>query len=141
MSSDAYAFCPKCGSLKKEKKICKACTNILRTKEKSKRIANEQKRLKIPQQRKEEHYAQIRQKKSKSKKKNRVSIRYSDTMGIEWIFEPDTDYKRTRVNFCIKCRKNKLHYAGWWVRAGGQYAASDTAKRIFICSDCWKPKK
>ena len=136
-----FAFCPKCGSLKEEKKICRACTNIIRTKEKSVRIVKESERLLKPQQRKAEHYAKIQKQKEKErKKKHHVSIRYSDSLGIEWIFDPENIYSKKIVNFCVKCRKNKVHYAGWWVRACGQYAP-DNAKRIFICSDCWKPKR
>ena len=66
----------------------------------------------------------IEKQKAKEKKKKPFSIRYSDTLGIEWIFEPDYEEQQAkRVNFCVKCRKNRLHYAGWWVKAGGPYAS------------------
>ena len=123
-------------------KICKSCTNIIRTKEKSERIAREEEKRGETRKIKSDYYKQRKlEQKKVAKKKRPFSIRYSDTMGVEWLFEPDYEEQQARrVNFCVKCRKNRLHYAGWWVRAGGPYGSSDTNKRIFICSECWKPK-
>ena len=68
-------------------------------------------------------------------------VRYSEGGGLDYYYEIDPVIKRTKLNYCIKCKQSKLCYAGFWVRAGGRYAPEDSRKRIFICSDCWKPNK
>ena len=134
-----YTFCSSCGSLKESNKICLACTNIIRTKQKSDRIAKELESFSKSRQIKEKFYQ--KKKKAKQQKKKTYSIKYSDALGLEWHFETNEEESRKKVNYCVKCKQNRLHYAGWWVKAGGRYASSETNKRIFICSQCWKPKK
>ena len=73
--------------------------------------------------------------------KPKTIIRFSEAGGFDFSYEIDTDIRSTRLNYCVKCKKSKLCYAGTWVRAGGRYAPEDSRKRIFICTDCWKPNK
>ena len=134
----SYEFCPSCGSLKERGKICKTCTTLVKSPERSQHIEKEQQFRKNLNAKKTILKAQ-----SKPKKivKPKHFVRYSEGGGIEYYYEIDPEVKRTRLNFCVKCKKNKLCYAGNWVRAGGKYAPEDTKKRIFICSDCWNPHK
>lgn len=134
-----FTFCTNCGTLKELNKICKACTNIMKTEEKSNRILRDLEPKKKSQILKSEYYKQ--QMKMISKKKKQYSIKYSEANGIEWYFEADDQVRRTKLYFCIKCKQNKLCYSGNWVRAGGKYASLENKKRIFICYSCWKPKK
>lgn len=133
-----YEFCLTCGTLKERGLICKACSTIIRSKERREKIARDSKKL---------NEIQIKKKiiKESTKKKPKFSpkaiARYSESGGLEFEYQIDPEIKRTRLNFCIKCKKSKLCYAGWWIKAGGKYASSESRKRIFICSDCWKPNK
>lgn len=134
----SFEFCVNCGSLKERGKICKSCSKILKSPERSERIKEDQK-----------NYLELKKKKNLVKQELRPKktvkrmhyARYSEGGGLEYYYEIDPEVKRTRLNFCVKCKQNKLCYAGWWVRAGGRYASESTKKRIFICSDCWRPNK
>ena len=134
----SFEFCPKCGSLKERGKICKSCSTILKSPERSKRIQKDQKFRNDLNDKKTLVKDELKPKKQATRKHY---ARYSEGGGLEYYYEIDPDVKRTRLNFCIKCRQNKLCYAGNWVRAGGKYAPSDTRKRIFICTDCWRPSR
>ena len=134
----SFEFCPTCGSLKERHKICKSCSNIIKTPERSVRI-----------QRDATLRCELNNKKIEIKNRNRtrkqlqpkIHAQYSESGGLDYYFAIEPAFRRTRLNFCVKCKQNKLCYAGWWVRTGGKYASNETRKRIFICSDCWKPNK
>ena len=133
-----YDFCPSCGNLKERGKICKACSKFIKSNERSERISKDMKFRQDLNQKK--NILKERSQPKKIAKKKRF-VRYSETGGLDYYYEVDSDVKRTKLNFCVKCRQSKLCYAGWWVKAGGKYASDETRKRIFICSDCWRPNK
>lgn len=134
----SYEFCPRCGSLKERKQICKVCSKIIKTPERTERI---QKDLSFRKALNKKKLLIKENSIIKKKAQPKHFARYSESGGIEYFFEIDPDVKRTRLNFCVKCKQNKPCYAGWWVRAGGKNAPENTRKRIFICSDCWRPNK
>lgn len=123
--------------LKERGKICKACTTLVKSSERSQRIEKDLKFRKDLNKKKNTIKEQTKPKKIKP----HHYVRYSEGGGLEYYYEIDPEVKRTQVNFCVKCKKSKLCYAGNWVKAGGKYAPEETRKRIFICSDCWKPTK
>ncbi len=133
-----YEFCPMCGSLKERGKICKICSTIIKSSERSERI-NKDNQFRSTLNRKK----QLLKEKSKQIKeiKPKNIIRFSESGGLDFFYEIDTDVKKTRLNYCVKCKQSKVCYAGNWVKAGGQYAPEDSRKRIFICTDCWRPSK
>ena len=133
-----YEFCYSCGSLKERGKICKFCTNIIKTKEKSQKIKKDSEELFSLQKQKVEMKKEMTPKKPR---KNRPLVRYSDAGGLDWYFDVEPDVTRTKLNFCVKCKQNKPCYSGWWVKAGGKFASEESRKRIFICTTCWSPHK
>ncbi|MHA2366109.1 MAG: hypothetical protein ACXAC7_19270 [Candidatus Hodarchaeales archaeon] len=140
MISSDLEFCFNCGSLKTVGKICKICTTIIKTKERTNFLR------KLEQ---ETDNNKIKREKAKKKtpkiKPSREVIRYSTDRGFEWDYDIDLPtIRRTRLNICIKCRKLKKEWEGIWVKAGGQYAIDDPeirVKRVFLCGQCWSPSK
>ncbi|MFW9930930.1 MAG: hypothetical protein ACFFD1_16195 [Candidatus Thorarchaeota archaeon] len=155
MSRSKLKFCPECGTLLENNKICLKCTPFISKDKKRDKIGENDER-KLPQRfftkktynlndkTKIKKNSQKFSKKETPRRSRTVAI-YSEDKGLELGWDLDTPEKQgTRAVFCIKCKQPRANWEGLWIIPGGKGRSLDPdvkPRRVFLCGTCWSPYK